>query len=248
MHPADFYTGIVADLYGPLKRFSSDPDPYEAFLREAGGRGLELGCGDGDPLIDLRRRGLDVEGVDSSADMLVRCRRRAAEAGVDVLLHCQRMEVLDLPGRYDAIFLAGPTFTLLADDATALAALRGVRAHLAEGGRALVPLFTPEPAPAERIGRPSVTTADDGSELSVTVVSQERDEAARTQLTVLRYEQRRGDDSTAEDRPWLLHWYTRHGFEAMAETAGLRVVSVTGADGSPAAPDTVDAHFHLQAV
>lgn len=248
MHPADFYTGIVADLYGPLKRFSSGPEPCAAFLREAGGPGLELGCGDGDPLIDLRRRGLDVEGVDSSADMLDRCRRRADAAGVAVTLHCQRMESLDLPRRYGAIFLAGPTFTLLADDATALAALHGIRAHLAEGGRALVPLFMPEPTPAEQIGRPSVTTADDGSELSVTVVSQERDEAARTQLTVLRYERRRDGESTVEDRPWLLHWYTRPGFEAMAEAAGLRAVAVTTAEGAPAAPDTVDADFRLQAL
>lgn len=41
---------------------------------------------------------------------------------------------------------------LLPDDATALAALRGIRAHLAEGGTALVPLFTPGPTPAEQIG------------------------------------------------------------------------------------------------
>lgn len=248
MHPADFYTGIVADLYGPLKRFSSDPEPYAAFLNEVGGRGLELGCGDGDPLIDLRLRGLDVEGVDSSADMLDRCRRRAAEAGVNVLLYCQRMEVLDLPEFYDAVYLAGPTFTLLPDDTTALAALRGIRAHLHVGGQALVPLFVPEPAPADQIGRVRTALADDGSELSVAVVSQERDEAARTQLSVLRYERRRGGESTVEERPWLLHWYTRRGFESLAEEAGLRVVSVTGADGSAAAPDAVDAGFRLRAV
>lgn len=248
MHPADFYTGIVADLYGPLKSFSSDPEPYADFLREVNGPALELGCGDGDPLIALRRRGLDVEGVDSSADMLDRCRRRADEAGVEVTLYCQRMEALDLPRRYGAIFLAGPTFTLLADDATALAALRGIRAHLAGGGRVLVPLFMPEATPVDRVGQASVATADNGSELSVTVVSQERDEAARTQLTALRYERRQGSESTVEVRPWLLHWYTRSGFEALAEAAGLRVVAVTTADGSPAAPDTTDASFHLQAV
>lgn len=248
MHPADFYTGIVADLYGPLKRFSSDPELYAAFLREVGGPGLELGCGDGDPLIALRSRGLDVEGVDSSADMLDRCRRRADEAGLEVTVHCQRMESLDLPRRYGAIFLAGPTFTLLTDDATALAALRGIRAHLAEGGLALVPLFMPEPTPADQVGRASTATAEDGSELRVTVVSQERDEAARTQLAVLRYERHRDGESTVEDRSWLLHWYTRPGFEAMAEAAGLRVVSVTSADGSPVGPGTVDASFRLQAV
>ncbi|WP_017580265.1 hypothetical protein [Nocardiopsis valliformis] len=126
--------------------------------------------------------------------------------------------------------------------------LRGIRAHLNEGGRALVPLAVPEPLPADQLGRARVATADDGSKLSVAVVSQKRDEAARTQLSVLRYERHRGGQSTVEERPWLLHWYTRSEFESLAEEAGLRVEAVTGADGSPAASDAVDADFHLQAV
>ncbi|MBB5780519.1 class I SAM-dependent methyltransferase [Nonomuraea jabiensis] len=96
MLPADFYTGIVAELYGPLKSVAQAPEPYAVFVREAGSPALELGCGDGDPLLDLRWRGLDVEGVDSSADMLQRCRRRARKQGVDVVVHHQRMEALDL--------------------------------------------------------------------------------------------------------------------------------------------------------
>ena len=122
MHPADFYTGIVAELYGPLKSVAQDPEPCAAFVQEAGLPGSELGCGDGDPLLYLRRRGLDVEGVDSSADMLQRCRRRARKQGVDVVVYHQRMEALDLPRRYRAIFLAGPTFNLLPDGSIALAA------------------------------------------------------------------------------------------------------------------------------
>lgn len=247
VHPADFYTGIVADLYGSLKRFSVDPEPYAAFVKQAGGLGLELGCGDGDPLIELRRRGLRVEGVDSSADMLARCRRRAREQGVDVVVHHQRMEALELPRRYDAIFLAGPTFTLLADDEDALASLRGIRTHLAEGGTALVPLFVPDPTPVEQFGQVRSVTADDGTESRVSVVWEERDEAARTQTTTLRYEHRHGAGSTVEERPWRLHWYTRPGFKELATAAGLRVVSVIDAEGRPAADGATDLRFRLQA-
>ncbi|MGW6496091.1 class I SAM-dependent methyltransferase [Nonomuraea angiospora] len=241
MHPADFYTGIVAELYGPLKSVAQDPEPYAAFVQEAGSPALELGCGDGDPLLDLRRRGLDVEGVDSSADMLQRCRRRAREQGVDVVVYHQRMEALDLPRRYRAIFLAGPTFNLLPDDSIALAALHRIRDHLAVGGTALVPLFVPSPTPAERIGRVRTATADDGAELRVSVVSEERSDSARTQTTVLRYERYRDGESTIVDRPWVLHWYTRSGFESLAAAAGLIAVSVLETSGAS------DLQFQLQA-
>ncbi|MEW1859904.1 class I SAM-dependent methyltransferase [Streptomyces sp. NPDC088194] len=240
MDPADFYTGIVAEIYGPLKAVTQDPEPYAAFVQEAGSPALELGCGDGDPLLDLRRRGLDVEGVDSSADMLDRCLQRARQQGVDVVVHHQRMETLDLARRYSAIFLAGPTFNLLPDDSTALAALRGVRDHFGEGGTALVPLFVPSPTPAEQIGRVRTATTDDGAELRVSVVSEERSDAARTQTTLLRYERLRDGESTVADRPWVIHWYTRAGFESLAARAGLSVVSVQNTPGSALQ------HFRLQ--
>ncbi|WP_329270939.1 class I SAM-dependent methyltransferase [Streptomyces sp. NBC_01451] len=248
MDPADFYTGIVADLYGPLKSSSQDPEPYADFIRQAGTPALELGCGDGDPLLDLRRRGLDVEGVDSSADMLERLRRRADEQGIRATVFHQRMETLDLPRRYRAIFLAGPTFTLLPDDGAALAALRGIRAHLTEGGTALVPLFTPAPTPAEQIGHVRTAAAPDGAELRFSVVAEEHDETARTRTTLLRYERHHGSDSSVVERPWVLHWYTRDQFDKLATTAGLTVTAVTDPDGKPvSADDTGLLHFRLRA-
>ncbi|MFF0867113.1 class I SAM-dependent methyltransferase [Nonomuraea sp. NPDC003560] len=246
MDPADFYTGLVAELYGPLKSVSQDPEPYAAFVERTGVPALELGCGDGDPLLELRRRGLEVDGVDSSADMLARLRRRAGELDVSVTLFHQRMESLSLPRRYRAIFLAGPTFTLLPDDATALAALRGIRAHLDEGGVALVPLFTPDPAPADQIGRARTAVAPDGGDLRVSVVSQRRDETARTQTTLLRYERHHGPDVTVTERPWVLHWYPREVFAELAAAAGLAVTAVTDPDGHPAPAHATDLHVHLE--
>ncbi|MGY1497584.1 class I SAM-dependent methyltransferase [Streptomyces sp. QTS52] len=248
MDPADFYTGIVAELYGPLKSSSQNPEPYAAFVQQAGLPALELGCGDGDPLLELRGRGLDVDGVDSSADMLERLRRRADGQGIAATVFHQRMEALDLPRRYRAIFLAGPTFTLLPDDDAALAALRGIRAHLAEGGTALVPLFTPAPTPAGQIGRVRTAAAPDGAELRFSVVAEQRDETARTQTTLLRYERHHGPDSSVVERPWILHWYTRAQFEKLATTAGLTVTAVTDPDGKPASADATGLlHFRLHA-
>ena len=230
--PADFYTGIVAELYRPLRSTSPDPEAYARFLERHGEPALELGCGDGDPLLDLRRRGRDVEGVDSSADMLARCRRAAAQAGLDVVLHHQRMEELDLPRRYRSIYLAGPTFTLLPDDDAALRALRRIRAHLAPDGAALVPLFVPVPTPGHALGQVREARAEDGARLRFSVVSEERDEGSRTQRSLLRYERHTATDSTVVDRTWTLHWHTPTGFRDLATAAGLRTALV-GATGRP---------------
>ncbi|WP_407561182.1 class I SAM-dependent methyltransferase [Streptomyces sp. 184] len=246
MDPADFYTGIVAELYGPLKSVTQDPEPYAAFIEQAGTPALELGCGDGEPLLELRRRGLDVDGVDSSSDMLDRLRRRAAEEGLPVAVFHQRMEALDLPRRYAAVYLAGPTFNLLPDDATALAALRAIRAHLAEGATVLIPLHLPSPTPAADVGRARTATAPDGAELRVRVVAENRDEHTRTQTTLLRYERYHPSGSSITERPWVLHWYTRDGFETLAAVAGLDVAEVTDPAGRPAPRDAGHLHVRLR--
>ena len=87
--------------------------------RRYGEPALELGCGDGDPTLDLVARGLDVEGLDASPDMLDRCRHRARAAGVAVTLHQQSIQRMDLAKRYNSIYLAGVTVNLLPDDDTA---------------------------------------------------------------------------------------------------------------------------------
>ena len=104
--PSLFYTGLVAELYAPLRSVTPDPEPYARFIARWGEPALELGCGDGDPLLELRARGLDVDGLDSSPDMLARCRRAAATRGVDVVLQQQSMQTMELGRRYRSIYIA----------------------------------------------------------------------------------------------------------------------------------------------
>jgi SAM-dependent methyltransferase len=233
--PADFYTGLVARLYAPLRSVDPDPAPYAAFITAVGQPALELGCGDGDPLLALVEQGLDVEGLDSSADMLDRARARAAERGLVVTLHHAPMEAMDLGRRYRSIFLAGPTFNLVLDDDLVAAALTRIHDHLEPGGSALVPLFVPEDE-SDQVG----STSTSGT-MRVTKVSCVRDEEARTQAVVLRYED--GDETL--ERPWTLHWHSQEQFAALAATAGLDVAAVMAPDGSAAAPDADQFVFWL---
>ncbi|TBN57114.1 class I SAM-dependent methyltransferase [Glaciihabitans arcticus] len=236
MEPSHFYTGIVAELYGALKSSAQSWEPYAAFIDQSGQPALELGCGDGEPMLELLRRGYEVHGVDSSKDMLSRLRSFAREGGLDATVFCQRMEQLDLPFSYRSIFLAGPTITLLPDDETVLASLERIRAHLAEGGSTLVPLFVPRGTPPGDMGAINETIDADGAELRVTTVSQIRDEVSRTQTTLLRYEKTADGVRSADDREWLIHWHTPESFEELAVRAGLRVTGFDVQDGTPGEP------------
>ena len=233
--PAKFYTGLVAELYSSLRSADPDPEPYARFVGRTGEPALELGCGDGDPLLELRRRGLAVEGLDSSPDMLQRCRARANARRIDVVLHESPIETMDLGRRFRSIYLAGPTFNLIPDDETARRAFEQIRLHLEPTGAALIPLFVPDPVMPDQLGRFSEHTTEAGTLYRCTTVSVHRDETERLQRVVLRYERISGDETSALDREWVLHWYSKAGFRALVAAAGLHVRAVLGNDGRPAA-------------
>ena len=231
--PADFYTGLVAEVYRHTRSETFDPAPYAKFIERSGEPALELGCGDGDPILDLRERGLDVEGLDSSADMLERCRAAAASRNIDVTLHHATFESMNLGRRYRSIFLAGATFNLLPDDVSAERALVRIAAHLEPGGAALIPLFIPQRPGQSTVGSVKEHITDDGPVMSVTVTSFDRDEELRTQTMGLRYDVSDGVTIRSTEREWLLHWFDRDTFTAMAERAGLVVVTVFDEGKSP---------------
>ena len=244
--PADFYTGVVAEMYRHLRSETFDPAPYARFVERWGEPALELGCGDGDPILDLVAGGLDVEGLDSSADMLDRCRLAAIDRGLDVTLHLATFEAMDLGKRYRSIYLAGATFNLLPDDAAAEAALARIAAHLEPNGAAIVSLFIPPPRVASDAGAVREHVMPDGVVMRLTVLGVDRDESARTQSTLMRYEVLDGGERRVAERNWTLHWIEQETFAAMAERAGLFVRGVYTESGVPAEPSDTDFTFVLQ--
>jgi SAM-dependent methyltransferase len=230
LDPADFYTGLVADLYRPLRGGAPNAEHIAKFIARHGQPALELGCGDGDPILELRAQGFDVDGIDSSPDMIERCRARAAQLGITVDVYVQRMETLQLDRTYASIYLAGGTFMLLPDDATASQALARLYDHLTPEGTALIPLFIPDPTAETELNKWRSDTDEQGRTIRFSTIATRRDEAARTHTAVLRYE--REDEST--ERDFTLHWYSREQFSDLAQQAGLQVARVMPDD--PASP------------
>jgi SAM-dependent methyltransferase len=233
-----FYTGIVAHLYGPLRSGGApDPAPYARFIERSGQPALELGCGFGEPLLDLCALGFDVEGLDSSPDMVEQCRANAAERGLSVVVHEQAIQHMMIARQFSSIFLAGPTFNLLPDDATALEALVRIREHLAPGGSLLLPLFIPAPAPEALLGRPRTHVTADGVEMAFTPLSEHRDPVARVHTTMTRYELRSSTETLVEERAWVLHWYRPADISSLVDAAGLSVARLLNPQGGPVNDD-----------
>lgn len=238
MDPADYYSGIVVDAYAKLKTSTFEAGPYLEFIRTHGEPSLEVGCGDGEPLLDLCASGLDVDGVDSSADMVERCRANAAKRGVATHVFHQRAEALTLGRRYSSIYFAGPTFNLLPDDDTALQALQAIREHLTDDGTALIPLWIPHPTPPGELGVTRATNDRADIELRYTPLAETYDRERRTRATTSRYERVTPGGTEVADREWIIHWHAPQSFKELCTNAGLRVIAIKDDDSNEAATDS----------
>jgi len=131
------YRGFVA-AYWDLLRGDTSRWPDRAFFRwviaRSGQPALDVGCGTGRLLLDYLGRGIEIEGVDLSPEMLSICRRKAHARGLAPVLYAQAMEKLCLPRSYRTILVPSSSFQLVTDLDAAHAALGQLRAHLLPGG------------------------------------------------------------------------------------------------------------------
>lgn len=113
---------------------------------------VELGVGNGRIAIEAARHGKPIIGVDSSAEMLKRCRERAEAAGVAHLLTLIQADFRDfvLPEPAQLIAIPFHTFGHLVTLDDKRAALRHIYSQLAPGGRLIFDHFVFSPEAARR--------------------------------------------------------------------------------------------------
>ena len=128
--------------YGLVARWWDEfnvPEPqevafYAGAVRRFGEPALDAGCGTGRILLPLLADGLDMDGVDISADMIALARRRATAAGRSPGLFVQPLHELELARRYRTIIVCG-VFGLGGDRDDDREAMRRLHDHLEPGGR-----------------------------------------------------------------------------------------------------------------
>lgn len=139
----------IAELYDHVVPYRERADIgffVEAAL-ESGGPVLEVGCGTGRVLIPTARAGVEISGLDLSADMLEICQNNLKaeprEIQARVKLVQADMRKFDLAQKFKLVTLPFRPFQHLTTVEDQLACLGCIHSALAEGGKLILDIFNP---------------------------------------------------------------------------------------------------------
>jgi SAM-dependent methyltransferase len=143
-HDPGLYGARIADLYDELFPALPADDPGVAFLasRAGAGRVLELGIGTGRYAIPLAARGVRIEGVDASPEMVARLRAKPGGEGIPVAMGDFARPPVD--GPFSLAFVVFNTFFGLLTQEDQCRCFEAVATRLAPGGAFVLEAFVPD--------------------------------------------------------------------------------------------------------
>lgn len=136
IYDGNIYDGMNTDL--------SDLQFYKRWLpKNKDARILELCCGTGRLTLPIAKDGYDISGVDYSSSMLEQAKVKASKEGLEVKFIEADIRTLDLPEKYDLIFIPFNSIHHLYKNEDLFKAFNVVRKHLKEEGLFLLDCFSP---------------------------------------------------------------------------------------------------------
>ncbi|MFG1721921.1 class I SAM-dependent methyltransferase [Micromonospora sp. B006] len=210
--------GLFGRLWADTYDGPGNPDPAPAvdFLAPLadGGPVLELAVGTGRVALPLAARGLTVEGVEASPEMVAHL--RAKPGGADLPVTIGDMADVPVTGPYRLVFLVFNTLFNLVSEERQAACFRNVARVLAPGGAFVIETFVPDPADFDRDEQVQVREV---TEDSATIRLHRYDRAAQTfvRQTVT------FDASGVHLKPFAMRYAWPEQIDELAERAGLRL-------------------------
>lgn len=135
---------MVAETWDLFRGDTSDWEDRFFFLEiihESGQPVLDVGCGTGRLLLDYFSKGIDIDGMDISPEMLNLCRQKAKALGLQPALFECSMETMNLPRQYQTIIVPSSSFQLVLDPLGAQKAMKRFYKHLLSGGILVMPFM-----------------------------------------------------------------------------------------------------------
>lgn len=219
-----YYTGLLADVSGPI---------------------LEPATGTGRILIPLLEAGHQVDGLDSSPQMLACCRQHCRDRGLDPVLREADMTVFVQLAAYEAVIIPAGSIALLDGRKATLQALTCFRDSLVPGGLLVVDV----PVPRLAAGHEAMRYWRRGSCLwTLQTMHLEYDPAANQTTRFLRYDKwQDGTLRMTELQTFRLqHWNCREFEDVLAET-GFTHVLVAADYKNAATPRAADSVWTFHA-
>jgi SAM-dependent methyltransferase len=138
------YGDSIADVYDQLYENLFDKEAQVEMLAELarGGRALELAIGTGRVAIPLKEKGVELHGIDASAEMVERL--RAKPGGKDIPVTYGDFAEVEVDGEFKLIFLVFNTLFALTTQEDQIRCFRNVREHLTDDGTFAVSCFVPD--------------------------------------------------------------------------------------------------------
>jgi SAM-dependent methyltransferase len=259
--PETWHHGLIAEWWALFNTDGPEIEYFGGYVAE-GKPALDAGCGTGRLLVPLLRAGHDVDGCDASADMIARCRERAAAEGHNPHLGVTPLHGLEPRRAYRTIVVCG-VFGLGSSREEDAEALRRLHDALEPGGMLLIDNEMPYadadywrlwPA-AARAGLPEPeqeagerVAAPDASERALRSRVLSLDPLDQSIVLEMRADKWVDGSRVAVERHQLsMRFYLHDELLAMLERTGFEVVDVHG-DHRPESlgPDSRFAVYHAR--
>lgn len=133
-----------ANIYDGLNTFLSDLQFYKKWLpKNKDARILELCCGTGRLTLPIAKDGHNISGIDNTSSMLEQAKVKASQAGLEIKFIEADIRTLDLPEKYDLIFIPFNSIHHLYQNEDLFKAFNVVKRHLKIGGMFLLDCYNP---------------------------------------------------------------------------------------------------------
>jgi ubiquinone/menaquinone biosynthesis C-methylase UbiE len=234
---APIYDALMAGI--PYRRWVGDILARATRYRPHRRTVLDVGCGTGSAAFVMADRGLDVVGVDASAEMIAEARRKGEGRGNPRFL-VSRMEALDIPERFDLAASLFDTVNYVTNPADLQEAFHRIHRHLLPGGLWIFDMNTPFALEMELFTQNNLRT---GAEPRYDWRSH-YDRGARLTTVDMTFYVKRGNRRVTMKETHRQRAYALDEIRAMLESAGFEVLDIAEAyTGRPLEPDSDRAMF-----
>jgi ubiquinone/menaquinone biosynthesis C-methylase UbiE len=133
-----------ANVYDAMNTDLTDLKFYKKWLPKSKEANiLELCCGTGRLTLPIAKEGYNITGVDITSSMLKQAKQKASEAGLEIEFMEADIRTLELPEKYDLIFIPFNSIHHLYQNEDLFKAFKAIKNHLKDQGLFLFDCFNP---------------------------------------------------------------------------------------------------------